>query len=540
MSLDKYDRQTRLWSEGQILISNASVLCIGSDSLATEILKNLILSGIHKVTILDDAIVNENDTKLNFFVSPEDIGKERAHIVLTHLLELNSDVRGESYNPNLNQFLTNEENCKQFEVIVLANQPKKTKDKFMEIAKKFNIRLISANTNGLFGLISIYENYHANMKLRLLENPVNDHRLATPWTELKEFCLGFNLKDMDEITHKHIPYYVILVQALEELRKKKNNENFNPKTKAEKDEFKEIIKSMQKFNDEDNFNEAMSHYYFCNADSTKLITDKLSYIFSEITDETIDIVLNKSNTIMKVFFIYCLSLKEFYEKNKTFPVVGNIPDMTADTQSYINLKRVYQKKAEQDKEEIKKIILKKIGEISFDEKETVKQLMLNPEKDYIDFVDILTKNWPQISLFKYINERPFKLVLDQFDEEYQKLNLKYFILFKASEFFFEDKGRYPGVDSNWKEDVSSLNDYVEKVKSLISDANGGDIPCKDVEEQYVFEFCRNGFSFMPPVVSMIGDMTSQEIIKLITYQFETVKNTILYNGVDVTLTSFQA
>ena len=40
---------------------------------------------------------------------------------------------------------------------------------------------------------------------------------------------------------------------------------------------------------------------------------------------------------------------------------------------------------------------------------------------------------------------------------------------------------------------------------------------------------------MPPVVSIIGSIASQEIIKLITYHFETVNNTIIYDGINVIL-----
>ena len=35
MSKDKYDRQTRLWGDGQILISNSKLLCLNSDSLSS-------------------------------------------------------------------------------------------------------------------------------------------------------------------------------------------------------------------------------------------------------------------------------------------------------------------------------------------------------------------------------------------------------------------------------------------------------------------------------------------------------------------------
>jgi hypothetical protein len=58
------------------------------------------------------------------------------------------------------------------------------------------------------------------MQLRLPENPVIDLRVANPWEELKEFCLKFDLNSMEEIKHKHTPYIVILVQALEQFKLK--------------------------------------------------------------------------------------------------------------------------------------------------------------------------------------------------------------------------------------------------------------------------------------------------------------------------------
>jgi hypothetical protein len=56
------------------------------------------------------------------------------------------------------------------------------------------------------------------MNLRLLDNPINDLRLVNPWPELKEFCLNFNLEEMENIRHAHMPYIVILIQALEKYK----------------------------------------------------------------------------------------------------------------------------------------------------------------------------------------------------------------------------------------------------------------------------------------------------------------------------------
>ncbi|CAD7964806.1 unnamed protein product [Amoebophrya sp. A120] len=67
---DKYDRQKRLWgASGQEQLAKANVLVLGSSVLLCEVAKNLILPGVGKVLILDDAVVTETDYRTNFFVS---------------------------------------------------------------------------------------------------------------------------------------------------------------------------------------------------------------------------------------------------------------------------------------------------------------------------------------------------------------------------------------------------------------------------------------------------------------------------------------
>ena len=133
MSKDKYDRQTRLWGEGQILISNSKLLCLNSDSLSSEILKNLILSGVGEVTIIDKANITKEDTKTNFFVDLDDIGKSRAEIVLKNLLELNPDVKGGFIEKTAKEFLDDNNNdINNNNIIIETNLNKRKKFKLNE------------------------------------------------------------------------------------------------------------------------------------------------------------------------------------------------------------------------------------------------------------------------------------------------------------------------------------------------------------------------------------------------------------------------
>ena len=241
MSKDKYDRQTRLWGEGQVLISTASVLCFNSDTLASEVLKNLVLSGVGKVTIIDDTNVSQKDLENNFFLPPDSLNKPRANIILGNLLELNPDVHGEAVIKAPTAYVKDESVLGQFDVFISCNQPEEFNSLLYDIAKKLNKRLVMITSCGLLNMIRLYENYHANMKLRLLETPVNDHRLSMPWKELIDFSNTFELDKMDESAHCHVPYFVILIKALLKYREKKNEQNANPNTRDEKNPRKEHI-----------------------------------------------------------------------------------------------------------------------------------------------------------------------------------------------------------------------------------------------------------------------------------------------------------
>lgn len=92
----------------------------------------------------------------------------------------------------------------------------------MAVAEKVNQRLVIVKNFGLINYVRLFENFHANMSLRLTDNPINDLRIAAPFDKLKEFCLKFNLYELEQIKHSHIPYVVILIQALEKYKQEVN------------------------------------------------------------------------------------------------------------------------------------------------------------------------------------------------------------------------------------------------------------------------------------------------------------------------------
>ena len=58
------------------------ILLINAGAVGSEALKNLVLPGVGKFTVLDDKIVNHEDLGVNFFVTTDQIGRKRAEVII--------------------------------------------------------------------------------------------------------------------------------------------------------------------------------------------------------------------------------------------------------------------------------------------------------------------------------------------------------------------------------------------------------------------------------------------------------------------------
>ena len=71
-----YDRQIRLWGvEAQKRLINSRVCLINIKGLACEVAKNLVLSGINSLTLIDENNVDEHDLKTNFLIERDSLGQ---------------------------------------------------------------------------------------------------------------------------------------------------------------------------------------------------------------------------------------------------------------------------------------------------------------------------------------------------------------------------------------------------------------------------------------------------------------------------------
>jgi amyloid beta precursor protein binding protein 1 len=58
------------------------------------------------------------------------------------------------------------------------------------------------------------------------------------------------------------------------------------------------------------------------------------------------------NELQSSFWIIAEAVKQFYEKHRSLPVAGGLPDMKAQSSVYIQLQNIYKDKARQDAAEV--------------------------------------------------------------------------------------------------------------------------------------------------------------------------------------------
>ncbi|XP_044750974.1 SUMO-activating enzyme subunit 1 [Coccinella septempunctata] len=145
-----YDRQIRLWGiESQEKLRASNVLLINCRGLGCEIAKNILLSGINSLTILDDCIVSEEEQTRNFFLSVDSIGKKLAEAVLPKAQALNPLVKltADTQNPSEKDV----EFYKSFTIIITTAIKTDLVLKIDKICRSNNVKLISGDVFGMFG-----------------------------------------------------------------------------------------------------------------------------------------------------------------------------------------------------------------------------------------------------------------------------------------------------------------------------------------------------------------------------------------------------
>lgn len=80
--------------------------------------------------------------------------------------------------------------------------------------EKLSVPLVVLRSYGFIGYVRIHLMYHEVTESKPDKDQF-DLRLANPFPALVSYCTKFDLASMDTLEHSHVPYVVLLYQALE-------------------------------------------------------------------------------------------------------------------------------------------------------------------------------------------------------------------------------------------------------------------------------------------------------------------------------------
>lgn len=508
MNIDKntkYDRQLRLWeTSGQLRLELSHICLVNGTSTGSELLKNLILPGIGKFTIVDDKSVTPETISGNFFLQKQDIGKPLATSLCTKLNELNSDVKGNSICKSLESILQSENATfwNQFSIVAISDCVSVSYlEQLKDILWSQKIPLLVVNTVGFYGSLHLITSETTVIETH---DPARlyDLRIDQPWPELQNLADSINLNELNDTEHAHVPYVIIFIKALQEWLDKHGS---TPQNYSERKQFKEHVVAMARdFRTETNFIEASNSIH------RALHKTEIPPSIHELFDNPSAKNLHKTSP---AFWVYIRGLKEFTELTGQVPLSGSLPDMASDSENYIKLQSVYKAKAAEDHETFTTLLQKITTEYGIDPTPfTADNIRLFCKNTHLLHVTLGTKKTYTPAMIENV-----LLGLNNGNEENETFLLA--IHFGILTFnTLIDKGDLPITTENlsrlFLETFAPMKDQIpDALKNIL-----GGIAAHNSRSYH-------------NVCSFMGGVASQEALKLTTIQYRPLDDLYIFDGV---------
>lgn len=177
----------------------------------------------------------------------------------------------------------------------------------------------------------------------------------------------------------------------------------------------------------------------------------------------------------KPFWIMVRALRDFVEAHGTLPVRGSIPDMTSDSESYVQLAGVYKQEADKHWEDVCNRVNVILAALS-----KPVDTICEPE------IHLLCRNSHTLDvlrtrpIFEEYDRPNSSLIVDCLRHNYQaeEAEITYYVLLRAVDKFFESFKRYPGSFTQLMEtDISKLKTIYSK---LVQEWGIGPLPKDDL------------------------------------------------------------
>jgi NEDD8-activating enzyme E1 regulatory subunit len=300
-----------------------------------------------------------------------------------------------------------------------------------------------------------------------------------------------DLDRLEDQDHGHVPYILILLYYLEKW--KQNNDGKAPDTFKEKTQFRDMVKAAARTDNaeggEENFDEAAA---------AVLKTIAPFSLKSGCTDMFERYSCNNLITGSADFWIIAAAVKSFYEKHRTLPLPGSLPDMKAKSADYIKLQNIYKSKAREDVTEVTQSV------------RATEQALGRTTSIPDGEIEAFCKNAAHAKVLE-------GSLLPQLRVENGDLQTRKRVLSELQNpdtlvpilLAFENGGRGMLDDmiaNNDKIDLEALNNIFAEIE-------------------------RVGGRELHNISSLTGGMVAQEAIKIITRQYVPVNNTCIFDGI---------
>jgi len=300
-----------------------------------------------------------------------------------------------------------------------------------------------------------------------------------------------------------------------------------PTTGAEKKRFKDQVWAMRwppKPDEELNFDEAVKNavraYDLPKFDGwTQAVLDDAKA--QHITKDSV------------AFWVLCAALNRWVKNEGhgiLLPCSNNIPDLVSMTQSYLDLRKIYKDRAEQDHAAIVahvRVIQKEVGQaeevVSAEEAEhfikNVRGLRCvrirtmaeeyNPKTFNKDFVQEALSDAPPPDAEAEIDCPP---------------NVHWYFALRAADLFQQKFNRYPGVGGDPERDAEQMYELQTELVQAIG------LSELETKPEVLQEVARWGATEIHNIAAFVGGIAAQASLKVILQQYIPLNNTLLFNG----------
>jgi NEDD8-activating enzyme E1 regulatory subunit len=562
----RYDRQLRLWGEhGQRAMEECSICLLNGSATGTETLKNLVLPGIGAFTVVDGATVSERDLGNNFFLDESCLGKPRAQCVTEMLKELNEFVMGSYIAEDISEVLAARPEFLHAFTLVIATQMEPAELKSVAaICAARKLPMLVVHTYGFLGYLRLDLGEHQVIETHP-DHPFPDIRILHPPATLRTYVDTHysSLDALDSKAFAHTPWAVLLIKAVDAW--KAANGGALPTAYQAKKEVKALVEGLRRpsVQNDANLSEALAAINTAlnvpvpSGSVAKLLSSARAKLSALVADQRLSSLANPSaedaggalnaRKSVLAFWLMAAAVERFVgaEGGGLLPMIGTIPDMTAETETYVALQQIYAAQSASDvaavQSHAREIAAVEGVPADLVDLEELKRFCKNAHAVTLVSYGSLAAEWgaADAGASSSAADAPAPpeglgaALEGALSNDFNKATADgaaLYVLLRAAMRFRAERSRWPGAIADAAEDVTQLRMCVAEAAremGLPPLASGATSP---VSEELVAEFCRWGGAEIHAVAAVMGGVASQEVIKAATHQYLPLNNTFIFNG----------